>query len=117
MTTGNESTTGAETTISARQDLMTLINVFTVEPKNQQAVVDVLIDAAATMKQLPGFLSTNIHRNDEGTRVVNYVQWRAREDFESMLKDPRAIPHMQQAAELSVSYDPIVSTVVFVGRG
>ena len=104
------------TTISTDQDLMTLVNVFTVEPENQQELIDVLVEATAVMRSIDGFVSANLHRGVDGRRVVNYVQWRTQEHFQRMLQDPRAVPHMKRAAELA-TYDPIISDVVYVGHG
>jgi heme-degrading monooxygenase HmoA len=93
---------------------MTLINVFTVEPDRQQQLVDLLIEATdAVMVDLPGFISASIHRSADGTRVVNYVQWRSTADFAAMRSNPSATPHMQQAAALA-QFDPIVCEVVHV---
>ncbi len=86
---------------------VTLINVFTVEPAKQQQLVDLLVEATdKTMQHLPGFVSANIHKSLDGTRVANYAQWRSVKDFQAMLKNPEAIPHMQQAASLATSLDP-----------
>ena len=50
------------TTISDTNNLATLVNIFYVEPENQQKLVDVLVKATETvMKHLPGFISANIH--------------------------------------------------------
>ena len=103
------------TTITTEDEHMTLINVFTVEPEHQQELIDILAGATATMLQMDGFVSANLHRSSDGRRVVNYVQWRTVEHFEAMLADARAVPHMQRAAELA-SYDPIVTDVVYVGH-
>jgi quinol monooxygenase YgiN len=100
------------TTIQKSQDVLTLINVFTVAPEKQQNLVDLLIGATEqTMRHLPGFISANIHKSYDGHRVVNYAQWRSREDFETMLKSPEAAPHMAQAVELAEP-DPILCEVV-----
>ena len=73
-------------TISKDNDVVTLINVFTVAPEDQQRLVDVLVDATqSVMRKQPGFISANIHRSLDGTRVTNYAQWRSREAFEAML--------------------------------
>ena len=102
------------TEISKGQDLVTLINVFTVAPEDQQRLVEVLVEATeAVINGLPGFVSANIHRSFDGTRVVNYAQWRRREDFEAMLKNPAAIPHLQQAAHLA-TFEPNLYEVVYV---
>lgn len=80
---------------------MTLINVFTVEPENQQKLVDLLVEATEkTMKSLPGFVSANIHKSADSVRVANYAQWRSREDFEAMLKTPEATAHMKPSKAL-----------------
>jgi quinol monooxygenase YgiN len=85
--------------ISKSNDVVTLINVFTVEPQQQQRVVDLLIEATeAVMRHLPGFVSAHIHKSLDGMRVANYAQWRSKEYFEAMLKNPDAIPHMKAIA-------------------
>jgi hypothetical protein len=34
----------------------------------------------------------NFHRSLDGTRTVNYGQWRSLDDFEVLLKDPKYAP-------------------------
>jgi quinol monooxygenase YgiN len=105
----------AETTIAKGAKCVTLVNVFTVEPAKQQRLVDVLVEATeTTMRHLPGFISANIHKSLDGTRVVNYAQWRSVDDFQAMLKNPEAIPHMLQAASLATSFEPKLYDVVEV---
>ena len=101
-------------TIKQGRDIVTLINVFTVEPKNQQRLVDILVEATEkTMRHLPGFISANIHQSLDGACVVNYAQWRRREDFEAMLKQPEALPHMKAATEMAKA-EPRLYEVVHV---
>lgn len=103
------------TTIQKDPGVLTLINVFHVKPENQDALVDLLIDATEhTMEHQPGFISANFHKSYDGKRIVNYAQWRSRDDFEAMLQNPEAIPHMKRAAELAESYDPILCDVASV---
>jgi heme-degrading monooxygenase HmoA len=78
---------------------ITLINVFTVAPDKQDELVRLLSEATEkAMKRLPGFVSANIHKSLDGTRVVNYAQWRSKDDFEAMLKNPEAAPHMKSGS-------------------
>jgi len=103
------------TTISTERDVVTLVNVFTVAPEDQQRLVDLLVEATeTTMNRLPGFVSANIHRSLDWTRVVNYAQWRTREDFEAMLKNPEVAPHMREIAELAEGFEPHLYEVSFV---
>jgi quinol monooxygenase YgiN len=99
-------------TIEKGRELVTLINVFSVEPADQQRLVQVLAEATnEVMKTMPGFISASIHQSIDGTRVVNYAQWRSRADFQAMTQNPRARPHMEAAAKLA-RFEPILCDVV-----
>src|ERR687885_573662 len=102
-------------TIAKANDVVTLINVFTVDPLEQQRLVEVLVDATqAVMRKQPGFVSANIHRSLDGTRVTNYAQWRSREAFEAMLKNQEAAEHMGEAARIAERFEPHLYEISFV---
>ncbi len=99
------------TTITTDAQLLTLINVFTVEPENQQQLVDVLAEATTGMMTgQPGFISANLHRSADGRRVVNYAQWRSRDDFDAMQANPEAGIHMRQAESVKSTETVAVSS-------
>jgi heme-degrading monooxygenase HmoA len=103
-----------KTIISKDLNVVTLINVFTVEPSQQQKLINMLVDATEkTMRHLPGFISANIHKSLDGKQVVNYAQWRSRQDFNAMLENPEAIPHMKEIASFA-KFDPNLYEVVEV---
>jgi quinol monooxygenase YgiN len=78
---------------------ITLINVFTVHPSNQQRLVDLLTRAADNaVSRAPGFLSATLHRSIDGTKVTMYAQWRSAEDF------PRPLPCLTEALEKRPSH-------------
>ena len=52
------------------------------------------------MSQQEGFISANFHKSLDGTKVVNYAQWKSKEAFEKMLKNPTAITHMMMHSPL-----------------
>ena len=100
------------TTITARTSLATLINVFTVEPEHQRELVDILARATEeVMRNLPGFVSANLHASTDGTRVVNYAQWESPQAFEAMLVNPVAQQHMNEAAKLATRFEPHLYSV------
>lgn len=102
------------TTIATDQPVATLINVFETDGGTQQRLVDLLVEATEqVMRHVPGFVSANIHASIDGTRVVNYAQWRTVEDFESMLRDPVAREHMAAAGALAHA-EPRMHAVVSV---
>ena len=99
------------TTIDPEQNVVTLINIFTVEPDRQQRLVQLLAQATEeVMRHRPGFVSANIHASHDGERVINYAQWTREEDFQAMLRDPVAQEHMRTAAELA-DVEPRLYTV------
>src|SRR3984893_3471877 len=101
-------------TIRAGAEIFTMVNVFSVAPDRQQELAHVLIEATEhTMRHLPGFISANIHTSFDGRHVVNYAQWRSRDAFESMLRNPAARPHMTRAPALAI-FDPILCEVAHV---
>ena len=95
------------TTIDPSADVVTLINVFTVAPENQQQLLDVLTEATTSVvAAMPGFVSANFHRSLDGTRVTNYAQWRSREDLEAMLAHPTTAAHLREAASIAIGFEP-----------
>lgn len=102
------------TRISTTGDVVTLINVFTVAPERQQRLVDLLVEATeTTMRHQPGFVSANIHRSLDGTRVANYAQWRSRGDFEAIFRNPDVRAHMEEAMRIATN-DGYLYEVAFV---
>ena len=100
------------TTITAHSDHATLVNVFTVEPERARQLADLLTAATEeVMQHVDGFISANIHLGADGTRVVNYAQWRDAAAFQAMLQDATARQHMAKCAELAISFDPHLYTV------
>src|SRR6266850_8447564 len=100
------------TTISKSSKLVTLINVFTVEPANQQQLLDLLARATeASVRHAPGFISANLHRGLDGTKVVMYAQWRSIEDYEAMRQNPAPLPYLQEALTIA-KFEPGTYEVV-----
>ena len=101
------------TTISTEKTVVTFINIYTVAHEKQQELVDLLVRAASPMSKVPGFISANIHRSLDGTKVANYVQWQSIEDLHKMQKDPTTQPHIEEEAALA-KFDPGTYSVVSI---
>jgi quinol monooxygenase YgiN len=100
------------TTISAKNDVMTLINVFTVEPANQRRFVELLTEATeVSVRRAPGFVSASLHRSTDGTKVTMYAQWRSIDDYQAMRHDPAPLPFLQEALTIA-KFEPGVYEVV-----
>ena len=90
------------TTISKDNKILTLINVFTVDPVNQEQLVELLTlatESSVRIKQ--GFVSASLHRSIDGTKVTMYAQWRSVEDYLKMRNTPDAAPYLDQALAIA----------------
>ena len=99
-------------TISKEAGLLTLINIFTVQPTKQADLVDLLIRATEdSVRRVAGFVSASLHRSLDGTRVAMYAQWRSREDYEAMRRNPVASPYLEGALTFA-KFEPGMYEVV-----
>jgi quinol monooxygenase YgiN len=99
------------TIISKENNYLTFINVFTVDPVNQQKLIDLLIQATNIVKKQPGFISSSLHRSLDGRKVTMYAQWESIEHYNRMRGNPAASPFLQQAMEIA-SFEPGMYEVV-----
>ena len=89
-----------------------LINVFTVEPANQQRLIDLLTRATDVfVNRAAGFISATLHRSVDGTRVTMYAHWRSAEDYQAMRGDPGPLPFLQEALTFA-SFEPGMYEIV-----
>jgi quinol monooxygenase YgiN len=102
------------TTIAEKTKLVTLINVFTVEPANQSELLTLLACATDTsVRNVPGFVSAALHRSVDGTKVTMYAQWESAEHYQAMRSNPVASPFLDQALAIA-KFDPGMYEVVKV---
>jgi quinol monooxygenase YgiN len=114
ISTSNKSKEKNVTTdFSAEKPIITIINVFTVRPENQQHLIDALVKGTPMMLQQPGAISTTLHRSLDGTKVTNYAQWENRETYEAMLQDPEATKHRARCRQFAEKVEPALYEVVF----
>jgi quinol monooxygenase YgiN len=87
-------------TISKDNKLVTIINVFIVEPANQQQLLDLLARATETsVRHAKGFVSASLHRGLDGTQVTMYAQWLSTDDYQAMRKTPA--PYLEEALSIA----------------
>lgn len=106
----------AESVIRGDAPGVTLINVFTVEPENQQRLVEAWQRGTEeVMRHIPGFISANIHRSLDGTKVVNYAQWESAEAFNASLRAPGVGDYFKELANIGTPA-PVLCDVISVHR-
>ena len=88
--------------ISTTNPVVTVINVFSVEPKNQQQLIEQLKELSKNFVELqPGFVSANVHRSFDGNRVISYAQWKTKQDYQSIYANPDAMPYLDKIKTVS----------------
>ena len=98
--------------ISREGNLVTVINVFEVKPEQQQELIEQWIRFVEEVAGESGMIGTALHRSTDGTRVVNYAQWRSKEDFESFVQKYRE--QMEVRRPLAQRVDPHLYEVVYL---
>lgn len=66
-----------------------LINVFTVEPNEEKALIEAWSHDADFMKLQPGYISTQLHKGiANSSTFVNYAIWQDVESFRNAFTNP-----------------------------
>ncbi|MDR3680383.1 MAG: Imm63 family immunity protein [Flavipsychrobacter sp.] len=90
------------TTITKINTYLTLIDIFTVAPSNQDKLVGLLTSATVgSIRKIPGFVSSALHKSTDGTKVAMYAQWESLQHYQQMLNNPMATPYLQEAMEIA----------------
>jgi heme-degrading monooxygenase HmoA len=75
--------------LAADAAAVVLVNVFTLDPADEQTFLEVWQDDAAFMKQQPGFISTQLHRAiGENPTYLNYAVWESNAHFRAAFAHP-----------------------------
>lgn len=89
------------TIISKEGNLVTVINKFSVEPENYKKLLKLLDDLRVVVEKQTGFISANVHRSFEGTRIVSYAQWNTKENYQAVYTNSNAKPILDEIKKIS----------------
>jgi heme-degrading monooxygenase HmoA len=93
-------------TISKGRTPLTLINVFTVAPENQDELIKLLTDVTEhNVRHVKGFVSASLHRGIDGKKVTMYAQWASVDDYEAMRRQSGPAPALENALKIA-TFDP-----------
>lgn len=73
-------------TIDSHSGMVTQINIFKVEPEKVELLVETLKAAAETVKDIPGWISINLHVAHDRTQVANYAQCATKEAWDRVME-------------------------------
>jgi quinol monooxygenase YgiN len=92
--------------------MIVLINVFTVDPANQQRLIGLLTRATDEfVRRAPGFISSTLHRSLDGSKVTMHAQWQSIKDYQAMREDPGPLTLFKEALAIA-QFEPGMYEVV-----
>ena len=94
--------------------LVTQITTVKMLPGTQDEVLRLMTERARFMATQPGFVSVSLHRSDDGSHVVNYVQWRNRDQLTAAHQSPEFRKIWPRFGELVNEVEPCLYDVVHV---
>jgi quinol monooxygenase YgiN len=82
--------------------MIVFINVFHVDPANQQRLVDILTKVTGEIvSKAKGFVSSTLHRRTDGSKVTMYARWSSLADYEAKRNDPAPRPFLEAAPSIA----------------
>lgn len=85
----NENVSLAQQMESNDEGPIVLINVFTIDPSEEEALIAAWKHDADFMKQQPGYVSTQMHKAIGGSPTfINYAVWESVESFRAAFMTP-----------------------------
>ena len=96
---------------------VTQITVVESEPGKQADALSLMIERARFMARQPGFISISLHRSQDGSRIVNYIQWQNRELLHAAHHSPEFRTEWRHFDELTRDIEPQLYDVALVMDG
>jgi heme-degrading monooxygenase HmoA len=100
--------------IRENSDVVTQITTVKVPPNNQSEVFKLMAERARFMATQPGFVSVSLHRSEDGSHLVNYVQWKDRKKLEAAHHSPEFRKKWPRFGELVKEAEPCLYEVAHV---
>lgn len=100
--------------IAESNALVTQITTVSVPSDKQDEALSVMKERARFMAKQPGFVSISLHRSTDGKQIVNYVQWKNREQLEAAHHSPEFRNKWPEFGKLVEDEEPALYDVVMV---
>jgi heme-degrading monooxygenase HmoA len=98
--------------IRENADIVTQITCVKTSPANQDEVISLMKERARFMAKQPGFVSISLHRSQDGTHVVNYIQWTDKDRLAAAHHSPEFRKKWPKFGELVQDVEPQLYEVV-----
>jgi antibiotic biosynthesis monooxygenase (ABM) superfamily enzyme len=94
--------------------ICTQITTVKLPPDKQDEVLKLMLERARFMATQPRFVSVNLHRSQDGSHVVNNVQWTNPEKLAAAHHSPELRKKWPRFGELVKEAEPCLYDVVHV---
>ena len=98
--------------IDKNHQVVTQITTVKMRPDNQDEVLKLMKERARFMARQPGFVSVSLHKSEDGSHVVNYIQWTDREKLKTAHHAPEFRKKWPRFGELVKDVEPALYDVV-----
>jgi heme-degrading monooxygenase HmoA len=92
--------------------IVTQITTVKLPPGKQDEVLELMKERARFMATQPGFVSINLHRSQDGTHVVNFIQWTDAQKLSAAHHSPEFRKKWPRFGEIAEQIDPCLYEVV-----
>ena len=101
------------TTIAVTKQVTTLINILTVEPENQEKLIELLrANTENVVSRLEGWISTSFIAAQDQRHVIIYSQWRDLASVEAMRANPEMVAYFPRIVALA-AFDGFAGDTVY----
>jgi heme-degrading monooxygenase HmoA len=100
--------------IAASNGIVTQITTVSVPPDKQDDALRVMQERARFMAKQPGFVSISLHRSKDGGHIVNYIQWKNRDQLMAAHHSPEFRDKWPEFGRLTEEIEPCLYDVVMV---
>ncbi len=102
------------TKIEANNGVITQINIFTVDPSDQQQLVNYLVQFhERVVRHQPGYVASIIHKSLDGRYIANYSQWSNLEAIQAAHSNPEFQAGSGFSSGLVIRGEPHQYEIVF----
>ncbi len=100
--------------ITAQNGIVTQITTVAVTPDKQDEALRLMKERAHFMAKQPGFVSISLHRAKDGGEIVNYVQWKSRDQLAAAHHSPEFRDKWPEFGKLVQEAEPKLYELVLV---
>src|SRR5688572_11985157 len=102
------------TDIAKNSGVVTQITTVKLSPDRQDELLDLMVERARFMARQPGFISICLYRSQDGSHVVNHIQWTDRDKLEAAHHSPEFRKEWKHFGELAEEIEPCLYDVVHI---